>query len=503
MNIAGLPLEIVGIIIIFAILLSVIIKKIGLNPVLGYIISGFILGPFLFNYLHPEAELVVGFAELGLFILLFYLGLELSLKNFLKAGSASFGLAVIDMTLSTGVGFFICMLLGYSWLFSIIIGFMLFSTSTAIVAKFAIDKKILQEQPTQLAISILILQDFLGILLLVFITTFSSGGTSSIELAIKALVFAVSSFYVVRQLSQRVGAWLIKNGYSDTEVTLYAIGIGLVVSTAGVFLGLSSTLGAYFAGFALAETPSGERIKKDVNFMRDFFLVFFFVSFGTTIFYNSELKMVVLPELAKLGVLFGISVVLVFLAALAHFISTVIFGPIFGLAKKDAPITAILLVPLGEFVVIIATVSAKVLDPAEGALVSVIAFLLIAVSIVIFQPLYNNIEFFKLIERFLPSPFKLKEEKTVLRAVDPTEIKLLKSIGLNLLIVLSLAWVTLFLYYDLPRFGVPILYSRQFTAGTIFVLFAVLPAYNIFRNVKKLLQVLVKDMERTLRSKKK
>jgi Kef-type K+ transport system membrane component KefB len=118
---------------------------------------------------------------------------------------------------------------------------MLFSTSTAVVAKFAIDNNILKLPKVQLAVSILILQDFLGILLIVFLTSLSQAGSAP-SLAFRAAVFAVAAFYVVYQLSQYIEEWLAKHGYSHTEITLYAVGIGLVVATLASVLGLSTAL---------------------------------------------------------------------------------------------------------------------------------------------------------------------------------------------------------------------------------------------------------------------
>src|SRR3989344_2351986 len=132
-----LPLTTIGIIIVIAIVVSIAFKKSGQNPALGYIIAGFLLGPFLLGFLHPTDELVLGFGEMGLFILLFYLGLESSLKEFLAAGTTSFFLAILDIIASVFIGFVIASIFGFSPLFALFIGLMLFCTSTAIVGKFA------------------------------------------------------------------------------------------------------------------------------------------------------------------------------------------------------------------------------------------------------------------------------------------------------------------------------------------------------------------------------
>ena len=107
----------VGIILLFSLLLSLFFKRIGQNPVLGFILSGFLLGPFVLNFLNPshvEIEaLVRGFAELGLFVLLFYLGIELSFRDFLKAGIPTRGLAVAEMLGLATFGFVVATVAGF------------------------------------------------------------------------------------------------------------------------------------------------------------------------------------------------------------------------------------------------------------------------------------------------------------------------------------------------------------------------------------------------------
>lgn len=491
MAVEVLPLTTIGIVIIIAIALSILVNKLRLNPVLGFIVAGFLLGPLALGFLHPTDALVMGFGEIGLFILLFYLGLELSLKDFLEAGSAAFGLALIDMAGLIGLGFAIAFLFGFSPLFSIVVGFMLFSTSTAVVAKFAIDKGILKQYPVKLAVAILILQDFLGILLLVFVTSLSTTG-SALNLALTALVFAVAAFFAVYHLSQAVENWLIANNFGHTEMTLYALGIGMVVATLGNILGLSAALGAYFAGFALAETKAGSRIKKDIHFLRDFFLVFFFVSFGTMIFFNKAANLVIVPTLETLVFLGSIVLLLALGLILVNGFIFSIFGPLFRLGREDAAITAILLVPLGEFVVIIASSASGVLANAESGFISVIGFLLIAVTIILFTPLYSSINIYRKLMGLLPAVFAKKEAKTRAKPHTPYSIQQLKTFLLNSIIVLCFAAMTMILYAQLPSFGVPIIYSRQFTALIGFLIFASFPGFKALKAAKNLLRHAIK-----------
>jgi len=483
-----LPLTTIGVIIIISIVFSTLIKKLGQNEVIGFIVAGFILGPFGLHFLSPTDPLVKGFAELGLFVLLFYLGIELSLKEFLGAGSTIFGLAIIDMLLTTGFGITIMMLLGYSLTFSIIVGIMMFCTSTAIVAKFILSKGLMQNFAAKTSLSILILQDFLGILCLVFVTSLSSKGGSVIDLAISAIVFAVSTFYAVYHLSRIIEDWMKNNEFGHTEITLYALGVGLITATLAGFLGLSTAIGAYFAGFALNETNSGERIKKDVSFLRDFFLVFFFVGFGTTLFFDETAGKVIIPEIGGLIYIAGLAIILGLMAILAHSISSRVFGKSFGLNEEDSSLMAILLSPLGEFVVIIATVTASILSAKENSIIGPLAFMLIIVTLLMFQPLYNARKTHQSIFKSIPIiqlPFKA-EEKNI---VQPNpKMKHFNDVILNLFVIFCFAYITYVLYTDLPRFGVPIIYSREITSIAIFTFFAISPGIKTIKAAKRLLK---------------
>ncbi len=488
----ALPLTTIGVVIIIATVFSIFIKKLGQNEVIGFILAGFVLGPIGLKFLSPTDPLVTGFAELGLFVLLFYLGIELSLKDFLAAGTTIFGLAAIDMVLTTGLGIAVMLGLGYSLTFSVIVAIMLFSTSTAIVARFIIHKNLLQNFAAKTSLSILILQDFLGILLLVFVTSLSKQGGSVTALALAAIVFAVSAFYAVYHLSRLVEQWLRKNDFGHTEVTLYALGVGLIVATLAGVLGLSTAIGAYFAGFALSETESGERIKRDVGFLRDFFLVFFFVGFGTALFFDHASGTVVLPTLERFLHMAALSIGLGVCAIAAHSIAARVFGPWFGLSAEDSSLMAILLSPLGEFVVIIATVTVGtgVLTGAEATLIGPLAFILIIVTLLIFQPMYNAKHLHQRIFGFFPSVGRA-EKKAAVAKEESYARKQVKDAFISFLVVACFAYVTLLLYNDLPRFGVPVIYSRQITSFLLFVFFASVPFFRGMRALKRLAKELL------------
>ncbi|MCX8190271.1 MAG: cation:proton antiporter [Candidatus Diapherotrites archaeon] len=493
MALLAVPFTMIGIIVIVALALSTIIKKLGQNEVIGFIIAGFFLGPFLLNLISPKDALIQVFSELGLFVLLFYLGLELSWKQFLSAGSAVFGLAIIDLAFVMSLGTFTMLALGYSPFFAIVIGAMLPNTSTAIIAKFVIDQKIVHLNGAKVALSINVLQDFLGIMILVLIASmskFKGGGPFAIiNTGLTAIVFAASAFYCVHYLSRKVERYIKQEGFGQVKMALYAIGIGIIVATLGDTLGLSASLGAYFAGFALSETASGKKIKNNISFLMDFFLVFFFVAFGTTIFYDSFSGKVMVPQTQELLYLIAIAILLGVLTFLGNSLCIRILGAKFGLSSEDSSMAAILLCPLGEFLIVIAQVvsAGGLLSMAEAKAVNFLAFLLIIITILLFQPVYNYRHLHERLFSLIPKLPK-SEKKTILKANTPYVLKQAKSMAANAFIVVCLALMTVFLYYDLPHFGVPIMHSREVTAFLVFCFFAAWPAYKALLAFRRILR---------------
>jgi len=480
-----LPLTTVGIVLGFSLILSLVFKRIGQNPVLGFIVSGFLLGPFILGFINPKDILVESFAELGLFVLLFYLGIELSFRDFIKAGVPTLGLALVDMTALALSGFIIAYLAGFSLLFSIAIALMLLSTSSAIVGKFIIDKGLSKNPPAQMSLAILILQDFIGILMLVFVSSYSKSD-SAIGLGLTALVFAVVSFYAVHKISGQVEKFFESHHLSTTEMTLYALGIGLIVATLGGFLNLSSAMGAYFAGFALSELKAGEKIKEQISFLRDFFLLFFFVAFGASLFFDKGLNSIIVPEAGDIAFLLIFSFVLSVASIIAHAFILTIVGPLFSITNRASSEIAILLTPLGEFVIIISISILPLLAAVEASMLSATAFLIILFTLFMFQPLYNRIQLHDRLTSFIPTLAPRITNQTVLTKHTPESLKHIHDLGINLILVLCLILVTVQLYSAIPDLGIPIPYGRAFTAFLLFIFFAAAPFMKAARSFRKL-----------------
>ncbi len=360
LDVSQIPVISIGIIAIVAILVGLILSRFGFASSVGYILAGVLLGPLFLGLLRPGEGLTEVFGELGLLMLLFYLGLELSMSNFRKTGSVALLLVFVEAVVAFSIGFAVSKFFGFTDLQALVVGAMLPFASTAIVVKFMMDKGIFDWPESRIAVSSLVIEDFLAILILVALSSLSAAKSFNL-IVLNGLLFVVAMFFVVRKVSKHALALLDKFGHQD-KMALYAIGVGIVVGYFGELIGISSALGAYFAGFALAETKYGERIKKELGLFREFFILFFFVSFGVTVTLPSSPSM------------YWLLLALVAAYIISKIIAYGIFGTAIGFKPKAAMTTGILMVAIGEFSIIIAVAAAPLVPHSED-LIS-LAFLL-------------------------------------------------------------------------------------------------------------------------------
>src|SRR3989344_9529592 len=142
----------------------------------AYILSGFLLTPFLFSTFDARGVLGI-FSEMGIAILLFIVGLHLSPHQVKDFGKASFLIGLFQVLFTATLGFYISLFLGFASVQSIYVGIALSFSSTIIVLKLISDKKDLEKLYGRLAIGILLFQDVVAAIALIFSSAFSGGNT--------------------------------------------------------------------------------------------------------------------------------------------------------------------------------------------------------------------------------------------------------------------------------------------------------------------------------------
>lgn len=254
--------------------------------IIAYILTGVIVGPTLLHII-KDAESIRVFSEIGITLLLFIIGLGLNVRVVKEVGRVAgmVGLAQVLGTLL--VGYTITYLLGYGRNESLIMGIALSFSSTIIILKLIGDKKEQGRLYGKITIGILLIQDIIATLSLIFITASSGKGFSIANLGslgLKGLAITIPLFIIALHILPRF-RHLIAG--SQEFLFLFAIAWGFGAATLYKKLGFTLEIGALLSGVSLASTPYAQEIGSRLRPLRDFFVVVFFINLGTILTFGS------------------------------------------------------------------------------------------------------------------------------------------------------------------------------------------------------------------------
>ncbi|MEZ5476557.1 MAG: cation:proton antiporter [Thiolinea sp.] len=266
-----------------------------LPPILGYLLVGALTGGYALDWL-PESDAIAFMGEVGVVFLLFAIGLEFSVKQFLAMRTTVLGLGGLQVLLSTLAGFAILhYFVGMGWEGAIIAAGAMALSSTAIVVKQLSDQGELRALHGQLALGILLFQDIAVVPFLIIIPLLGgAANTESFAPLVVEMLFnlftltgmLLAAHYVLRPLFHYIA--------NAQSVELFNITVLLVALTAAWItqsLGMSLALGAFLAGMLLSETEYKHQIEAEIRPFRDILMGLFFITVGT------KLNLAILPEL--------------------------------------------------------------------------------------------------------------------------------------------------------------------------------------------------------------
>jgi len=268
------------ILLVTAFIISYIAKLLKQPIIIGYIIAGILISPFIF-YFGASIEEIELFSKLGIAFLLFIVGLHLNPKVIKEIGFSSLLIGLGQIIFTFILSFLISFkLLGFDIISSLYIGIALCFSSTIIVMKLLSDKQNLDTLYGKISIGVLIMQDIVAICVLVFISSFS-GEKNFVEFALKSLLGGVIFTVVLFLIGIFIFPRFTKNIAKSQELLfLFSICWCFVVATAFQFIGFSFEIGALIAGIVLSISPYNVEISSKVKPLRDFFLIIFFIILG-------------------------------------------------------------------------------------------------------------------------------------------------------------------------------------------------------------------------------
>lgn len=378
-----------ALILIVAAFVTLVFKKLKQPVVLGYIVAGFLVSdkmPYMPS-VADESHSVEEWADIGVMFLMFCLGLEFSIKKILKQGTAPVKAALITIAAMLSLGIGVGKMFGWTDMNCIFLGGMMAMSSTTIIYKAFDDLELHGYKFASMVMSVLILEDIFGIVMMVILQTIAGGsaeGGSIINSLVGIMLFLVLSFSIGLLLIP-VAFKRIRQLASAETLLIVSLGLCCTMAFISTKLGFSAALGAFLIGSVISETPEVEKINKVVEPVKNLFGAIFFVSVGMlvdpAILIDYALPIIVLV----LAIIIGQAV----FGSLGYFIS--------GETLKSSMRCGFSMAQIGEFSFIIATLGLSLgvisdfLYPVVVA-VSVITTFLTPYMIRAANPAYNILE---------------------------------------------------------------------------------------------------------------
>lgn len=273
-----------ALILIVAAIVTLLFKKLKQPVVLGYIVAGFLVSnkmPYMPG-VTDQSNSVEEWSEIGVMFLMFCLGLEFSVKKILKQGMAPVKAALITIVSMLVLGIGVGKLFGWNDMNCIFLGGMLAMSSTTIIYKAFDDLSLHQAKFASMVMSVLILEDIFGIIMMVVLQTIAGGsaeGGSIVSSLVGIVLFLVLSFSVGLLLIPVVFRRIRLLASAET-LLIVAIGLCCTMAFISTQLGFSAALGAFIMGSVISETPEVAKINRVVEPVKNLFGAIFFVSVG-------------------------------------------------------------------------------------------------------------------------------------------------------------------------------------------------------------------------------
>ena len=333
-----------------------IAKRLGLGSVLGYLFAGIIIGPFVFKFVGMESESVLHFAEFGVVMMLFLIGLELRPELLWRLRGPILGLGGLQVCVTASIIFLIGYFFEFTWKVSLAIGLILALSSTAIVLQTLNEKGLIKTEAGQSSFSVLLFQDIAVIPILAVLPLLAApmlgvadnsteqmnhGGFSieslpgwqqAILVALVIGTIIIAGRFLVRYVFRFIAETRLREVFTAFALFL-VIGIALSMQ----LVGLSAALGTFLAGVVLADSEYRHELESDIEPFKGLLLGLFFISVGASIDFNL-LRQEPYLILGLVAALIVIKLVILF-----------ILGSVFKMSRSQNFLFAFSLAQGGEF----------------------------------------------------------------------------------------------------------------------------------------------------------
>ena len=404
-------------------------KRAGLGSVLGYLVAGVVIGPILGLVGADESVTIQHYAEFGVVMMLFIVGLELEPAMLWRMRSRLLGLGGLQVGLTATVFFFVAWQMGLNWRTALAVGLLLSLSSTAIVLQTFQEKGLSRTEGARSAFSVLLFQDIAVIPILALIPLLAlpelaghgagheGDGHAEMSLVdglpgwLHALVIVgsvaaviVGGHFLSRPLFRAIANTNLREAFTAAALML-VIGIAVLMN----LVGLSPALGTFLAGVVLANSEFRHELESDIEPFKGLLLGLFFITVGAGVQFPVLFENLALVIGLTLGVIVT-KAVLLFVLAL-----------VFGVRRADGWLFTLSLAQAGEFgFVLISYASQNAVLPAE---------LVPILSVVVALSMFLTPLLFIAFDRLVSPRYAANDDQRAEDAIDETGCVIIAGIG--------------------------------------------------------------------------
>ncbi len=323
-------------------------QKVGLSSIVGYILLGLLLGPYGVYTLYETTPVTDMLGELGIIMLLFYMGLEFSLGRFFEGGRAttlSGTLDLLNFVVGVGIGF----LLGLGWLAALFLGGIVYISSSGVIAKLLNERDLIAYPEAERTLGVLVFEDLAMVVILGGLGLITAGGGV-------ADFAGVGVFLVLYALFLRFGRGTLERllGREGEALVLLSLALVVLFSVGAKSLGFPEAVAAFLLGMMVAESRFKDRLEATLHPWYDVAAAAFFLDFG--------LHVDVVSALGQ----WPAALLLIVATIVVNMLTAYASGRLSGLSKRASVGHGLMLLPRGEFSLVIVGLAAGALAIPQG-----------------------------------------------------------------------------------------------------------------------------------------
>src|SRR5919108_2504880 len=340
-----------GILAVSALAFSLLFAKLRLPIVSAQILAGMTVGPYVLGWVNDQT-LIGEISSIGIVLLLFIMGLELDPVELRRIARQVVPLTLMEVGVAFAFGLLASLVLGLTMIWSIIFSMTASISSTAIVGKITLERRMFQAEESKFLVGLMVSEDIVAVGFLILLSTITTNGINVssqlvrvIEIGLGGVGLVVLSYLVARYFAQAAINYMSSFELESEEIPfLFGLGLGLVFAVLAAVLGYSPGIGAFTIGLSIRGKQSRFLTEK-LSAIKDLFLVLFFVSMGSLIDPLSAVALGVAVILGLIIVTFG------------KFLGGFLVGGVLSWNRLDSELNpwsfGAWLVPRGEFSLVI------------------------------------------------------------------------------------------------------------------------------------------------------